>query len=102
MILIFHRRVHKAKSSTEPDTVSAKIVTTADGEFVELGTLNFPNKMMWSKFIAAFQRGVMPIKDMEVEIENVPDKDIPDNPPGDSSDIPCKDENIVTKKVPVK
>ena len=94
MILIFHRRVHKAKSSTEPDTVSAKIVTTADGEFVELGTLNFPNKMMWSKFIAAFQRGVMPIKDMEVEIENVPDKDI--------VATEGMDPNLLTKKVAPK
>ena len=87
MILIFHRRVHKAKVSTAPDTVSVKITGSADGEFHELGTLVFPNKMLWSKFIAAFQRGVMPIKDMEVEIENVPDKD-----------IPCTDANKVDPK----
>ena len=77
MILIFHRRVHKPASPTGIDTVSVKIVTSMDGEFHELGNLDFPNKSLWSKFIAAMQRGVMNIKDMEVELENVPDKDPP-------------------------
>ncbi len=75
MILIFHRRVHKAKSTAGVDTVSVKISTSVDGEFHTLGDLNFPNKQLWSKFIAALQRGMTNIKDMEVEIENVPDKD---------------------------
>ena len=75
MILIFHRRVHKAKSTAGVDTVSTNIVTSVDGEFHTLGKLVFPNKQLWSKFIAALQRGVMSIKDMEIEIENVPDKD---------------------------
>ena len=87
MILIFHRRVHKAKSTAGVDTVSANIVTSFDGEFHTLGSLNFPSKLMWSKFIAALQRGVVDIKDMEVEIENVPDKD-----------IPCTDANKVDPK----
>ena len=99
MILIFHRRVHKAKSSTGVDTVSAKITGSADGELHELGSLNFPNKLLWSKFIAAFQRGVINIKDMEVEIENIPDKDTSDMPP---TGISPTDPNIMTKKVAPK
>ena len=94
MILIFHRRVHKAKSSAGIDTVSVKITGSADGELHELGSLNFPNKLLWSKFIAAFQRGVINIKDMEVEIENIPDKDV-------VADDKV-DENIMTKKVTPK
>jgi len=99
MILIFHRRVHKANLPTGADTVSAKIVTSMDGEFHELGKLNFPNKQLWSKFIAALQRGVMSIKDMEIEIENVADTDavVSDEP----SNITCNDENIMTRKVNV-
>ena len=87
MILIFHRRVHKAKSTADVDTVSVNIVTSVQGEFHTLGKLNFPTKQLWSKFIAALQRGIMAIKDMEIEIENVPDKD-----------IPCNDANIVAQK----
>ncbi len=87
MIIIFHRRVHKAKSTAGVDTVSANIVTSVQGEFHTLGKLVFPSKQLWSKFIAALQRGVMAIKDMEIEIENVPDKDM------------LGDDNLITKKV---
>ena len=102
MILIFHRRVHKAKSSTGVDTVSSKIVMSAAGEFHELGNLNFPSKILWSKFIAALQRGVMSIKDMEIEIENVPDKDavVADNTVTD--DTLALNANIMTRKVTPK
>ena len=83
MILIFYRRVCKAPSPAQSDTVSVKISASMDGEFHTLGNLAFPNKQMWSKFIAALQRGMTNIKDMEVEIENVPDKGImpPTNKP---------------------
>jgi hypothetical protein len=70
MILIFNRKVIPLTKDTAK--VETEVVGFLDGEYYEIGHVNFPTKQTWTKFWGALQRGAVGLPDFEVKMSNVP------------------------------
>lgn len=59
--------ITKAKHENE---VNAKIAAVAEG-IHELGTLHFPNQIIWTRFLGALQRGTVGMRDVEIRLDAI-------------------------------
>jgi hypothetical protein len=73
MILIFNRKVIPLTKDTAK--VETEVVGFLDGEYYDIGHVNFPTKQSWTKFWGALQRGSVGLPDFEVKMQNVPMED---------------------------
>lgn len=70
MILIFNRKVIPLTKDTAK--VETEIAGFLDGEYYDIGHVNFPTKQTWTKFWGALQRGSVGLPEFEVKMSNVP------------------------------
>lgn len=70
MLVIFHRCIH-GPDKDGLQKVTVRCVAMTDTDVVELGVLEFPNKMLWTRFVGSLQRGQTGMRDFDIKIENV-------------------------------
>ena len=68
VLLIFYRTIKK------DDSIHATVEGSIDGKHYNVGDLSFPNKLSWTKFIGALQKGALGISDLEIRMENKADE----------------------------
>ena len=73
MLIQFFRHINVSDNKEKPDTVTAKMSVSRDGRLSQVGILEFPDKMTWSVFYGALSNGAVPVRDLEVRMENAPD-----------------------------
>lgn len=81
MLIIFKRMIHEQISPDIPQKVECEIMGMSGGKQYKIGHVEFPNKQDWTRFVGAFQRGVLGMKDMTASIENVPPPHAPTQGP---------------------
>ena len=67
MLMVFQRHVEQATSK-----VQAQVVVSHEGKVTTVGILYFPDKITWSKFFGAIQKGALDIRDLDVKMEDSP------------------------------
>lgn len=60
--------LHKSSPSAHPNEVDCEVAVAHDG-LHGIGKLHFPNKITWSRFAGAIQRGAVGMRDFEVRID---------------------------------
>lgn len=67
------------KANQKDNSVKVQVTLAAEG-IHEAGNLTFPNKITWTRFQGALQRGAVGMRDLEVRIDVVDSERLPDAP----------------------
>jgi hypothetical protein len=64
------------KTKTD-NKISCKITVASEG-IHDIGELNFPNQITWSRFVGALQRGSVGMRELEVRLDVAEPKGVDD------------------------